>query len=211
MTTTSPQKGTLYTVAAPSGAGKTSLVKALVERLDNLFVSVSHTTRVQRDGEQNAVAYHFVDKPVFDAMREQGDFLEHAEVFAHQYGTSRNWVEQQLQQGKHVILEIDWQGVRQIKQKFPDCVRVFILPPSIEVLQQRLHGRGQDSAEIIAARMQAARNEIAHHAEADYLIVNDDFEATLADLSTLITHQTLPSAQAREVNEVLAASLLVTE
>lgn len=208
MTDNTSKKGTLYTVAAPSGAGKTSLVKALVETVEPLNVSISYTTRPQREGEVDGVNYRFVSDETFNEMVEQGEFLEHAQVFHHQYGTSNQWVEGRLAKGKDVILEIDWQGVRQIKELFPDCVRIFILPPSLEVLTERLVGRGQDDPTVIADRMHAARNEIAHYNEADYVVVNDDFQQTLADLQQLILADRLPEAQDQVANKALAEQLL---
>lgn len=182
--------GTLYTISAPSGAGKTSLVKALIEADLQLKVSVSHTTRPMRSGEVDGKNYHFVDKQAFDAMALEGEFLEHATVFGNSYGTSQRWVSDQLAAGSDVILEIDWQGASQIKQVMGDqVVRIFILPPSVEVLQQRLTGRGQDDESVIAARMAEAVAEISHYVEADYLVVNDDFNAALAELQAIVSCQ----------------------
>lgn len=180
-------KGKLYTVAAPSGVGKTSLVKALVEASDNLFVSISFTTRPRRPNEVDGVNYHFVDEETFKAMIKQGDFLEYAMVFHHYYGTSKRWVEQQLVSGRNVILEIDWQGVRQVKELFPHCVRIFILPPSLQSLKKRLEARGQDSAAIIAERIAAAKAEISHYQESDFLVVNDDFDHAVSELHAITT------------------------
>ena len=177
--------GTLYIVSAPSGAGKTSLVKALLERMDGIRVSVSHTTRPPRPGEQDGVDYHFVDKAGFQRLVEAGDFLEHAQVFDNFYGTSRSAVQAQLDAGDDVILEIDWQGARQVRRQFPDAVGVFILPPSLEALRERLTGRGQDPDEVIERRMRDAVSEMAHYDEYDYLVFNDDFEVALADLQAL--------------------------
>ncbi|HHO69201.1 MAG TPA: guanylate kinase, partial [Gammaproteobacteria bacterium] len=176
---------TLYIVSAPSGAGKTSLVKALLERMDGIRVSVSHTTRPPRPGEQDGVDYHFVDKAGFQRLVEAGDFLEHAQVFDNFYGTSRSAVQAQLDAGDDVILEIDWQGARQVRRQFPDAVGVFILPPSLEALRERLTGRGQDPDEVIERRMRDAVSEMAHYDEYDYLVFNDDFEVALADLQAL--------------------------
>ncbi|MCC7517130.1 MAG: guanylate kinase [Pseudomonadales bacterium] len=178
--------GILYTISAPSGAGKTSLVKALVEQHANLKVSISHTTRLQRPGEVDGVNYHFTDRQAFISMVERGEFLEHAEVFGNLYGTSQQWVKQTLANGCDVILEIDWQGAQQIHHLLPDSIGIFILPPSLEALQQRLNGRGQDNDTVIAKRMAQARGEIAHYAEADYLVVNDQFEKALADLAAIV-------------------------
>ncbi|MEJ2508125.1 MAG: guanylate kinase [Gammaproteobacteria bacterium] len=175
-------QGSLYIVSAPSGAGKTSLVKALVESTEDVRVSVSHTTRAPRPGEQDGVHYHFVDRETFQAMAAEGGFLEHAEVFGNFYGTSRAGVEALMEQGVDVILEIDWQGAAQIRRVMPEAVSVFILPPSRAELQSRLRGRGQDSEEVIARRLGEAQAEMAHHGEFDYLVVNDDFDQALAEL-----------------------------
>lgn len=179
--------GTLYIVSAPSGAGKTSLVKALLDIDPHITVSVSHTTRDMRPGEVDGVNYHFVDRARFATMAKQGDFLEHAEVFDNQYGTSKQAVTAPLSEGKDVILEIDWQGARQVRALIPDNVSIFILPPSREALRERLTERGQDSDEIIDRRMHDAVSEISHHSEYHYLVVNDDFDTALADLSAIIS------------------------
>ncbi len=174
--------GTLFIVSAPSGAGKTSLLKALSERMGDLRLSVSHTTRQQRPGEQDGVDYHFVSPEAFDRLVEQGEFIEHARVFGNAYGTSRAMIEGSLREGQDVILEIDWQGARQVRAAMDDVVSVFILPPSREVLRERLQSRGQDSSEVIEGRMRDAREEMSHYAEYDYLIVNDVFEDALDEL-----------------------------
>ncbi len=178
-------QGTLYIIAAPSGGGKSSLVKALLEATPNLQVSVSYTTRPMRPREQQGANYHFVDQARFEALRDCGVFLEHAEVFGHCYGTSRAWVTERLQHGTDVILEIDWQGKRQIAQSFPEAVSIFVLPPSRAVLEQRLRARGQDGDEVIARRMRAATNEISHWSEFDYLVLNDDFQTAVADIQAI--------------------------
>ena len=178
--------GTLYIVSAPSGAGKTSLVKALIELTPNLQVSVSHTTRAMRPGEVDGVNYHFTDRDSFLRQVEAGDFLEHAEVFGNLYGTSQSAVEQALAEGRDLILEIDWQGAQQVRRLMPEAVSVFIAPPSIEALEQRLRNRGQDSEEIIQRRMRDARSEMSHYGEYDYLIINDDFNNTLEELRSII-------------------------
>ena len=179
--------GRLFIVSAPSGAGKTSLIKALLERVPGLAVSVSHTTRARRPGEEDGVNYHFVDSATFRAMATRGEFLEHAEVFGNLYGTSRAAVEQALASGRDVILEIDWQGARLVRPLFPGAISIFVLPPSIETLQRRLEARGQDPADTIAQRMQAAAAEIAHANEYDHRIVNDVFDDALAELERLTT------------------------
>ena len=192
-------RGILYTVSAPSGAGKTSLVKALIESTSDIQVSVSHTTRIKRPGEVDGVNYHFVDRVRFSEMIRKGEFLEHAEVFGNLYGTSTHWVEEALSAGRDVILEIDWQGARQVRHLLPDTVCVFILPPSQQALRERLTNRGQDDDEIITARMQEAISEMSHFVEGQYIIINDDFEKALRDFQSVILSQrlTLQSQQRR--------------
>jgi guanylate kinase len=177
--------GTLYIVSAPSGAGKTSLVKALLERLTGVVVSVSHTTRDPRPGEQDGSDYHFIDKDEFERLVGQGEFLEHARVFDNYYGTHRATVLERLAADEDVILEIDWQGARQVSEAFPQALRVFILPPSYEALRDRLTSRGQDSEEVIARRMADAVSEMQHYDEYDYLIFNDAFDLALIELEAL--------------------------
>jgi guanylate kinase len=197
-------KGTLIIVAAPSGAGKTSLVSALTQSTPGVAVSVSHTTRPRRPQEQEGVHYYFVEPSVFAAMIEGGQFLEHAQVFDHRYGTARAAVESQIQQGRDVILEIDWQGAAQVRQRVPGCVSVFILPPSLQALEQRLRARAQDPEQTIARRMQAAVAEMRHYAEFDYLIVNDDFNQALHELQTIVLASRLrQAAQAARHRELL--------
>lgn len=179
---TAAVRGTLFVVSAPSGAGKTSLVRALLDRDPVLTVSVSHTTRPRRSGEADGVNYHFVDRGRFETMLASGAFLEYAEVFGNLYGTSAAWVEGRLEQGRDVILEIDWQGAAQIRARLPETVSIFVLPPSLAVLEQRLRGRGQDEDRVIRRRLAEARAEMAHHVDYDYLVVNDDFETAAADL-----------------------------
>ena len=183
--------GTLFTVSAPSGAGKTSLVKALVERCPDLCVSISHTTREVRPGEKDGVSYHFVTDTVFRDMLARGEFIEHAQVFDHFYGTSQAWVEDQLTAGRDVILEIDWQGANQIKRQREDSVAIFILPPSRAALLQRLTARGRDQDEVIQRRMDQAVAELSHYPEADYIVVNDDFDIALEELVHVIQAQRL--------------------
>ena len=179
-------KGTLFIVSAPSGAGKTSLVKALIASLDNVVVSVSHTTRPSRSGEVDGVNYHFVDKETFLELRAQDGFFEWAEVFGNLYGTAKAGIDDQLARGIDVILEIDWQGARQIRAQRDDTVSLFILPPSTATLRQRLTARGQDNDEVIEKRMLAAKAELAHYNEADFLILNDVFERALEDLQSVV-------------------------
>ena len=184
-------RGTLFTVSAASGTGKTSLVKSLVELLSNVRVSISHTTRPIRPGEVEGVNYHFVSQDKFMLMLEQGAFLEHAQVFANYYGTSSEWVENTLKTGTDVILEIDWQGAQQVRRLKPDVVGIFILPPSRKTLEERLNERGQDDADVIAARMAEAKDEISHYIESDFLVVNDNFDTALEELVAIIQSQRL--------------------
>ena len=178
--------GTLYVISAPSGAGKTSLVKALIEKTDNIGVSVSHTTRKMREGEQDGVDYHFTEKAEFEKMVEACAFIEHAQVFDNYYGTATANIEAKLKQGEDVILEIDWQGAAQVRKQLPYSVNIFILPPSQAALEERLRGRGQDSDEIIARRMRDAKSETSHYSEYDYLVVNDDFDNALTELKSIV-------------------------
>lgn len=178
--------GTLYIVSAPSGCGKTSLVKALLQSTSNLAISISHTTRSPRPGEQDAVNYHFVDVEHFNHMVATQEFLEHAEVFGHYYGTSRAKVIEQLEQGIDVVLEIDWQGAQQVRASFANIVSIFIFPPSKETLRQRLQARRQDNEQVINERMQRAHNELSHYHEYDYLIFNDQFDYALSDLNAIV-------------------------
>ncbi len=188
--------GTLYIVSAPSGAGKTSLVKALIESTSQVRVSVSHTTRAMRPGEEDGVNYHFVSRDAFTAMLERDEFLEHAEVFGNLYGTSQRWVEQTLAEGYDLILEIDWQGAQQVRRLLPQARSIFILPPTQEALRHRLTNRGQDSGEIIERRMREAVSEMSHYVEYDYLVINDDFAHALDDLRSIFrANQLLQGAQ----------------
>ena len=191
MSETEKFSGQLYVVSAPSGAGKTSLVKALVDGNDDLAVSVSHTTRAKRPGEINGINYHFVSIAEFNDLKERGGFFEWAQVFDNFYGTSKQGVIEQLNQGMDVILEIDWQGAAQVKQQMPNPVAIFILQPSTAALRQRLTGRGQDDESIIERRMQSARDEISHYGDADYVVLNDQFETALNELQTIIKSQRL--------------------
>ncbi len=184
-------KGTLYVFSAPSGAGKTSLVKALVDGSHNLMVSISHTTRAPRTGEKNGVNYHFVSQEEFMQMLTYNLFLEHAQVYDHYYGTSQRWLQEQLHRGIDVILEIDWQGAQQVRRLKPDCVSIFILPPSLDILKQRLYSRAQDSESVINRRLREALEDISHYVEFDYLVVNDHFDTALADLQSIIRSQRL--------------------
>ena len=177
--------GTLFIISAPSGAGKTTLVRGLLERDNAISLSVSYTTRAPRDGEVDGVAYHFTDVASFMAMRDRGEFLEWAEVHGNYYATSAPWLRSQLAQGHDVLLEIDWQGAEQVRKLFPHAVSVFILPPSYEVLAQRLRGRGKDSEEVIARRLDAARDEMLRVIDFDYVIINNDLQVALDDMQAI--------------------------
>jgi guanylate kinase len=178
--------GNVYLICAPSGAGKTSLVRALLERDPNVRLSVSHTTRSSRPGEHDGRDYHFVMREAFLAMAERGEFLESAEVHGNLYGTSEKWVRVQLRAGADIVLEIDWQGAQQVRRQIPGAVGIFILPPSLEVLQQRLKDRRQDSPAVIARRLEAAKGEIAHLEEFDYVIINRHFDDAAGDLASIV-------------------------
>jgi len=185
--TSALQAGNIFLVVAPSGAGKSTLVNALLARDTRITLSVSHTTRPPRPGEQDGREYHFVGVEDFQQRRTAGEFLESAEVHGNFYATSRRWIEERLVAGTDVLLEIDWQGARQVKAQFPHAVGVFILPPSIDALEARLLKRGQDSAQVITRRLLAAGNEIAHAPELDYVIINEDFDTALAELTAIVT------------------------
>ena len=199
---------TLYIVASPSGGGKSSLIAALLERDDHVRLSVSHTTRPPRPGEQDGVHYHFVDERTFLERVEQGEFLEHARVFDNRYGTGRRAVEKQLADGFDVLLDIDWQGGRQVRERFPAARGIFILPPSMETLRQRLTRRGQDDPDVIERRMRDARAEISHWDEFEYVVVNDDFEAALEDMQSIIRHgRHAREGQQEHMHQILAEFL----
>jgi len=199
------EQGTLFVISAPSGAGKTSLVSEMLRQDSRLGVSVSHTTRPMREGEQNGVNYHFVSRDEFEAMIARGDFLEHADVFGNYYGTSQVWVRETLATGQDVILEIDWQGAKQVRRLIPECVSVFIVPPSAEVLRQRLVGRGTDAADVVERRLAEAEEECRHAVEFDYLVVNDDFSTALADLLAIVRSRRLQiTTQQQRYGELLA-------
>ena len=196
--------GSLFIVTAPSGAGKTSLVKALLAKITGLECSVSYTTRKPRPGEQDDVHYHFVNVPTFERMVVQNVFLEHAQVFGNYYGTSREKVAEKLQHGVDLILEIDWQGARQVRTFFPNAVGIFILPPSRAVLEQRLRNRNTDSDDVINRRLRDAVSDMSHHNEFEFIVINDDFERALLDLRSVITAQRLRlSASQRRLARLL--------
>lgn len=203
--------GKLYIISAPSGAGKTSLVKQLVADLADLTVSVSHTTRQMRPGEIHGQDYYFVSVAEFQAMLEKQAFLEHAQVFDNFYGTAQQTVEDKLKQGLDVILEIDWQGAEQIKQLLPDSLSIFILPPSTDVLLQRLRNRGQDDEPIIARRMRDAVTEMRHYDEFDYLVVNDVFASALTELKSIIVANRLTRQRQMGNLQPLLNSLLASK
>jgi len=200
--------GTLFIISAPSGAGKTSLVKALLDRVSDVVVSVSHTTREPRAGEKDGVDYHFVSKAEFETMVAAGQFLEHAHVFDNFYGTSRVAVAEQLEAGRDVILEIDWQGARQVRHAAPQAVGVFILPPTRETLRERLTARGQDSEQVIERRMRDAIREMSHYGEYHFLIFNDDFEQAVAELQALFVAQRLRREAQEQRNAASLGALL---
>ena len=200
----SASTGTLYIVSAPSGAGKTSLVKALLDAQPRVRVSVSHTTRPMRPGEVDGVNYHFVEREEFIATLGRDEFLEHAEVFGNLYGTSQRWVEQTLAEGYDLILEIDWQGAQQVRRLMPQAKSIFILPPTQEALRQRLTNRGQDSDEVIDTRMREAVSEMTHYVEYDYLVINDDFAHALVDLQAIFrANQLLAAPQQQRFSRLL--------
>ncbi|MDH4216763.1 MAG: guanylate kinase [Gallionella sp.] len=178
--------GNLFIVSAPSGAGKTSLVQALLNINPQIDLSISYTTRAPRHGEHDGKDYHFVSRENFLAMAERGEFLESAEVYGNLYGTSQTWISKEIDRGRDILLEIDWQGAAQVRRLFPECISVFILPPSIEALEQRLKGRGKDNHEVIAKRMAAVREDVAHVAEFDYVIINDILNEALRELNAVV-------------------------
>jgi guanylate kinase len=182
----SSRRGKLFVIAAPSGAGKTSLVKALLERMPELHVSVSHTTRNKRPTEQHGREYYFVSVSEFESLVEKNEFLEHARVFDNYYGTGRRPVEEQLAKGHDVVLEIDWQGARQVRKALPECKTIFILPPSRQALEERLRNRATDSNEVIERRLRDAVGDMTHSREFDYVVVNDDFEHAVSDLMRIV-------------------------
>jgi len=178
--------GNLFVVSAPSGAGKTSLVQALLNINPHIDLSVSYTTRNPRPGERDGHDYHFVSRETFLAMAERGEFLESAEVYGNLYGSSQTWISHEIQRGRDILLEIDWQGASQIRGIFPDCISIFILPPSLEALEQRLRGRGKDDDKVIAKRLAAVSEDVAHVAEFDYVIINDNLNEALRELNAVV-------------------------
>ena len=201
-------RGNLFILSAPSGAGKSSLINALLKKHADMKVSVSHTTRAPRPGEENGVHYHFASTEEFKALIAKDDFFEWAQVFDNYYGTSKQAIESQLDAGIDVFLDIDWQGAQQVRKIMPSVQTIFILPPSKEELEQRLNNRGQDSAEVIASRMAKAQSETSHYNEYDYVIVNDDFESALGDIEMIVMAQRLTLKAQEERHQVLLNSLL---
>lgn len=200
--------GTLYIVSAPSGAGKTTLVGALLKNMPDIKASISHTTRPMRPSEKEGVNYHFVSEEMFLSLINKEAFLEHAQVFNHFYGTSKEWVEKTLSGGIDVILEIDWQGAEQIRDLIPESKSIFILPPSLEALEERLIKRGQDDPTVIKRRLAAAKEEISHYMMADYLLINDGFDETLVEFNSIILHERLKLQSQKQKNLNLLNSLL---
>lgn len=202
------KRGRLFVIAAPSGAGKTSLVRALMERLPALRFSISYTTRQQRPNETRGRDYFFVDHAQFERMVEAGEFLEHARVFDNYYGTSRAQVEQLLAAGDNVLLEIDWQGARQIRRAMPECRTIFVLPPSRAALEQRLRGRGTDSDEVIARRLRDSTADMSHWDEFDYVVINDEFERAVDDLASIVADRGEHLVRGRSELQTLLPRLL---
>jgi guanylate kinase len=200
--------GTLYIVSAPSGAGKTTLVGALLKKMPDVKASISHTTRPMRPGEKEGINYHFVSEETFLSLINKEAFLEHAQVYNHFYGTSKEWVEKTLSEGIDVILEIDWQGAEQIRDLIPESKSIFILPPSLEALEERLIKRGQDDPTVIKRRLAAAKEEISHYMMADYLLINDGFDETLVEFNSIILHERLKLQSQKQKNLNLLNSLL---
>lgn len=200
-------KGNFIIIAAPSGTGKTSLVAALAETLDNLKISISYTTRAQRPGEVHDENYHFIDEAQFKKMIDEHAFLEYATVYGNHYGTAREWVLPRLAKGRDVILEIDWQGARQIRASFPHAVTIFVVPPSLKSLEDRLRQRGQDNESVIAERMAKAKSELEHYHEFDYLVVNDQFDRAVQDLVHIVRAERLKTTLQQNVNAQLLKDL----
>ncbi len=199
--------GNLFIVAAPSGGGKTSLTRALLEREPTIRLSVSYTTRPPRPGETDGIDYHFVTAERFEALKDAGEFLEHAHVHGNWYATGATWLKRQVEAGQDVLLEIDWQGAEQVRRLVPESVHIFILPPSLALLRERLLRRGQDDAETIARRLNAAREEMRHCGEFDYVIINQDFASAVDDLSAIVRASRLRSAQQRVRHQALLLQL----
>lgn len=204
-------QGQLFIVSAPSGGGKTSLVARLIQDMPHIQVSISHTTRPRRPGEQEGVHYFYIDKTHFQQMVEAHAFVEHAQVFEHDYGTSYAEINHRLNHGIDVVLDIDWQGALQIKRLYQDSIGIFVMPPSIEILQQRLRNRQQDKEEVIQYRMQQAQREMRHYIDFDFLIVNDNFETALNELKSIVTAQRLSLRRQQLKQQKLLSFLLTTQ
>ncbi|WP_444541989.1 guanylate kinase [Chitinilyticum litopenaei] len=204
---TAMAKGNLYVVTAPSGAGKTTLVKALLAADPHIQLSVSYTTRAPREGEVNGRDYHFVERAEFERMINAGDFLEHAEVYGNYYGTSQSWINGVMAEGRDILLEIDWQGAQQVRRLHPAVIGIFVLPPSLDVLEGRLRGRGKDSDEVIARRMAVAREEISHVDEADYVIINEHVDEAVRDIVAVVRAERLRLAAQSARHTALIAAL----
>lgn len=202
--------GHFFVIAAPSGTGKTSLVRALVNHVNDLQISISYTTRPPRPGDIHGKDYYFITQQAFLKMLEQDIFLEHATIYQHYYGTSRDWVLNQLAEGTDVLLEIDWQGAKQVRRLFPNAILIFIVPPSLDTLQQRLQNRRQDPPAVIVERMAGAQREMAHFREFDYLVINDQFEQALADLRHIVLAERLRCREQAQRHASLLANLLET-
>lgn len=205
------RRGKLFVIAAPSGAGKTSLVKALLQRMPELHVSISHTTRSRRPTEVDGREYYFVSVPEFRRLEAAGEFLEHAQVFDNYYGTGRRPVETQLEKGQDVVLEIDWQGAQQVRRALPECLTIFILPPSRRALEERLRNRATDSNEVIERRLRDAVSDMAHWREFNYVVVNDDFERAVSELMRIVAGEGEDLRAGRPALEPLLATLLPKE
>lgn len=201
-------KGLLFIITAPSGAGKTSIVKAMTESMPRIKKSISFTTRAKRPGEEEGIDYHYVDTRTFLAMRDSGDFLEYAEVFGNHYGTSKKWLNEQLDSGNDVILEIDWQGAQQVRRIFPENTSIFILPPSKQILLERLRSRGQDSEEVISRRTLEAVTEMSHYHEFDYTVINDVFETAVDEVRAIMISQHVRTEIQQQVQNNLIQELL---
>ena len=208
MNSATTQRGHLFLITAPSGAGKTSLVKALLKQHPKLKFSISYTTRPKRPTEEDGRDYHFVDKAGFERMVKAGEFLEHAQVFDNYYGTSRKSVEGEMAAGRDVLLEIDWQGARQVRQLMPEAVSIFILPPTRPELERRLRHRGTDSDEVIARRFKDAVTDMSHWSEFDYVVVNDDFDRAVKDLAAIVAGKGQTSRRDRPELKSIVAALL---
>lgn len=203
--------GSLFIVSAPSGAGKTSLVHALLNINPQIDLSVSYTTRNPRAGERDGKDYHFVSRDTFLEMAGRGEFLESAEVYGNLYGTSQTWISQEIAKGNDILLEIDWQGAAQVRKLFPACISIFIMPPSIDALEQRLNGRGKDSGQVIAKRLAAAREDVAHVAEFDYVIINDNLNEALRELNAVVLSARLRCAKQLVRHQALINQLQTPE